>query len=227
MRLAERLRDPDEVLLGWLVGLPLGQSLEQIRNAAGLSRREVAEACGLQSASMVGKWETQQTGWSRHSGLRYARLLKQHEAELAPGKDTAVPNYRKTNTLSRRAFSPHSLSSPATVILCAVLIGTRLRARPRGAHRHRPAVRSAGSEASTSQARSLPASCAKQRSGVAPIELVAGRVRRVVDELIDARTGTDAVRPRVCGSQCRIGTVGQAPSITGRKWQRSVGGGHP
>ena len=80
----ERLRamHPEIELMEWLEALPAGEAKE-IRCDAGWTQKEVADHCGISSASMVGQWETQQTGWSRHSGLRYARLLKQHEAELA------------------------------------------------------------------------------------------------------------------------------------------------
>jgi DNA-binding transcriptional regulator YiaG len=77
--LVDRRTDDDKVL-EWLEALPAGRAA-QIRNQAGWSRKEVAAECGISSASLVGKWETTGSGWSRFTGLRYARLLRRLEAE--------------------------------------------------------------------------------------------------------------------------------------------------
>jgi DNA-binding transcriptional regulator YiaG len=73
-------RSDDDRLLDWLRELPEGEA-RAIRCDAGWTQREVAEACGVGSSSLVGKWE-RGGGWSRHSGLRYARLLRDLSAEV-------------------------------------------------------------------------------------------------------------------------------------------------
>lgn len=68
-------RSEDTKLLDWLRDLPKGDA-RAIRCDAGWTQREVAEHCGVGSSSLVGKWE-RGSGWSRYSGVRYARLLSE------------------------------------------------------------------------------------------------------------------------------------------------------
>jgi len=77
--LLDRRVNPDDELMDWLKNLPPGRAA-QIRNEAKWTRRQVADECGITSTSLVGKWEKTGSGWSRFSGLRYARLLKRLEA---------------------------------------------------------------------------------------------------------------------------------------------------
>lgn len=71
-------RSDDQKLLDWLAELPTNKA-RTIRQDAGWTQKEVAEACKVTSASLVGKWE-RGSGWSKHSGVLYARLLKELEA---------------------------------------------------------------------------------------------------------------------------------------------------
>ena len=79
---------PEIELMEWPEALPAGEAKE-IRCDAGWTQKEVADHCGTSSASLVGKWE-RGSGWSRFSGVRYARLLK----ELAAMRDDSLVHER-------------------------------------------------------------------------------------------------------------------------------------
>ena len=80
--------DPDVELLDWLESLPESEA-RAIRCDAGWTQREVATHVGV-TAGSVSVWERKQAGWSRYSGLRYARLLR----ELEVMRDESVVNVR-------------------------------------------------------------------------------------------------------------------------------------
>ncbi len=83
-------RSPDELLLDWLRELPEGEA-RAIRRDAGWTQAEVARHVGVLSAGMVSKWEHGH-GWSRISGLRYARLLR--ELVVMRGDESVVVTER-------------------------------------------------------------------------------------------------------------------------------------
>jgi hypothetical protein len=72
-------RHEENELLAWLEQLPEGEA-RAIRMDAGWTQADVAKACG---GGSVSRWERDGTGWSRHTGVRYARLLQ----ELAVMRD--------------------------------------------------------------------------------------------------------------------------------------------